>query len=167
MVRDLTAEEKHRLEKGLQSSSAFTVRRCQILLSSVEKKTAGQIGAELHCSDQVVRNALRAFEREGLDCLQEKSHARHDQQSGFDEAGLARLKEMIRLSPRAFEHETSVWTLDLLGKTCWQQGISSRPVTGEAVGRALKRIGISWRRAKRWIRSPDQHYVHRKKDGTN
>lgn len=166
-VREPSATEKHALQSGLHSSSAFTVRRCQILLSSVQKKTPRQIAAELHCSDQAVRNAIRAFEREGPGCLSEKTHARHDPQSGFDDAGLARLKEMIQLSPRVLGHETSLWTLALLAETCWQAGLSSRQMSGEAVGRALKRIGIDWRRAKRWVRSPDAHYEHRKKDATD
>lgn len=163
-VRKLSETEKREIEQGLHSAAAFTVRRCQILLSSVQKKTASQIAAELHVSDQCVREAIHAFEREGLACLQEKSHARHDEQRPFDEAGLVQLQELIRQTPRAFGHDTSLWTLDLLAETCWQEKISRRPVNGESVGRALKSVGIQWRRAKRWIRSPDPHYAHKKND---
>jgi transposase len=163
-VRELTQEERSTLYKELQSSSGFTVRHCQILLSSAVRKTARQIASELHCSDQTVRNAIRAFEQEGLNCLQEKSHARHGEQSAFDEAGAERLREVIRLCPRQFGHESSVWTLDLLAQTCWQEGISSRPVKADNVRYVLRQMGISWRRAKRWLRSPDAHYEHRKKD---
>lgn len=166
-VRELTQEEHGALQKGLRSSSAFTVRRCQIILSSGQGRTSSQIAAQLHCSDQAVRNAIRAFEREGLGCLKEKSHARHDQQSAFDEAGCDRLREVIHLSPRSFGHESSVWTLDMLAETCWQEGLISRPVGGDNVGYVLRQMGISWRRAKHWIRSPDVHYAHRKKDETS
>ena len=161
-VRELSDIEKNRLEQGLQSSAAFTVRRCQILLSSAQKKSAQQIAEELHISDQCVREAIHAFESEGLSCLQEKSHARHDDQRPFDEAGLARLQEIIRRSPRTFGHDSSVWTLAWLAETCWTERISRRPVSGDSVGRALKKVGIQWRRAKRWIRSPDPHYEHKK-----
>jgi transposase len=163
-VRELTQEERSILQKGLRSSSGFTVHRCQMLLSSAMGKTPRQIGAELHCSDQTVRNAIRAFEQEGLSCLQEKSHARHDQQSAFDEAGRERLREVLRLCPRQFGHESSVWTLALLAQSCWKEGISSRPVKADNVRYVLRQMGISWRRAKRWLRSPDGHYEHRKKD---
>jgi DNA-binding CsgD family transcriptional regulator len=98
-VKELSQEEHSILCKGVQSSSGFTVRRCQILLSSAAGKSARQIASELHCSDQTVRNAIRAYEQEGLNCLQEKSHARHDEQSAFDEAGQERLREVIRLCP--------------------------------------------------------------------
>lgn len=166
-VRKLTKQERSTLQTGLQSAMAFTVRRCQILLSSAQKKTAGQIATELHCSDQCVREAIKAFEREGLACLQAKSHARHDDQRPFDEAGLVRLQEIIRLSPRTFGHESSVWTLALLAETCQAEGISRRSVNEDSVSRALKKVGVRWRQAKKWIRSPDPHYEHKKKDGTS
>ena len=165
-VRILSKEEKSTLQTGLQSAVAFTVRRCQILLSSAQKKTARQIANDLHCSDQCVREALKAFEREGLACLQEKSHARHDDQCPFEEVGLVRLQEIIRLSPRTFGHETSLWTLALLAETCVAESISRRPVNEDSVRRALKSVGIQWRRAKHWIHSPDPHYDHKKKDVT-
>jgi hypothetical protein len=163
-VRDLSKTEKIKLEQGLQSASAFTVRRCQILLSSAQKKTATQISGELHCSDQSVRNAIHAFDADGLACLQPKSHARHDDQCPFDETGLKRLQEIIRMTPRAFGQDTSLWTLELLAETCWQEKISRRPVSVDGLRRALKSVGVQWRRAKKWIRSPDPHYQHRKKD---
>jgi len=163
-VRELSETEKIKLEQGLQSSSAFTVRRCQILLSSAQKKTAGQISEQLHCSDQSVRNAIHAFDRDGSDCLAPKSHARHDDQRPFDEAGLKRLQAIIRLTPRAFGHDTSLWTLELLAQTCWSEKVSRRPVSVDGLRRALQSVGVQWRRAKQWLRSPDPHYQHRKKD---
>jgi hypothetical protein len=74
---------------------------------------------------------------------------------------------MIRLSPRQFGHETSIWTLALLGESCWQEKISSRPVNENNVAAVLREMGISWRRAKKRIQSPDAHFEHRKKDGTD
>ena len=166
-VRQLTEQERRALEKGLRSSSAFTVRRSQMLLSSAAGKKANQIAAELHCTGQAVREAIHAFAEEGLACLEEKSHARLDQQSAFDEAGRDRLDELIRRSPREFGHESSVWTLALLAETCHREGIASRPVNADNVGYVLREMGIDWRRAKHRIRSPDGHYAHRKKDETN
>lgn len=166
-VRPLTKDETSTLQKGLQSASAFTIRRCQILLSSAQTKTARQIANDLHCSDQCVREAIKAFEQVGLACLAEKSHARHDDQRPFDQVGLVRLQELIRLSPRTFGHDTSLWTLALLAETCGAEGISRRSVNEDSVRRALKRGGIRWRQAKQWIHSPDPHYDHKKKDATS
>lgn len=161
-VRELSQGEEKALQQRLHSSESFTVRRCQILLSSVQGRTPRHIAKELHLSDQCVRNAIHAFNKEGPSCLKEESHARHDNQGAFDESGLEHLREIIRLSPRTFGHETSIWTLELLAKTCWQKGVTSRPVSIYSVSRALKQVGIRWSGAKDWIRSPDENYEIKK-----
>jgi transposase len=164
-VSNLSEKETKALEEGLRSSSAFTVRRCQILLKSAKGEKANQIAHQLHCSDQAVRNTIRAYQQQGLACLQEKSHARHDQQAAVDEQGRARLKEIIRLSPRNFDYETSVWTRPMLAEVLHQEGYSSKVVSVSTISATLQRVGIKWRRAKQWVHSPDPHYQHRKKDG--
>ena len=163
-VRDQSAEERKVLRDGLKSKSAFTMRRSQILLHSGEKKRVSEIAREVRCSGQTVRNVLRAFEREGLSCLHEKSHAPHNSKSVFDEAGVIRLKEIIRLSPRLFGHETSLWTRELLAVTCHQEGLTTHQVSKTTMTSTLKAAGIEWRRARKWIRSPDPSYEQRKKD---
>lgn len=164
-VGKLTKEQTKTLEKGLHSSSAFTVRRCQILLKSAKGEKAKEIARQLHCSDQAVRNTIRAYQQEGLACLQEKTHARHDQQAALNEPGSARLKEIIRLSPRTFDYETSVWTRPMLAEVLYQEGYSNKMVSPSTITATLQRVGIAWRRAKKWGHSPDPHYHHRKKDG--
>lgn len=163
-VGKLTEAEITILEAGLRSPSAFIVRRCQILLKSARWQTASQIAKELHCSDQTVRNTIEAYHQEGVECLREKSHARRNQEASLNEAGCARLKEIIRLSPRMFNYETSVWTRPLLAEVLYQEGYTRQAVSPSAITAALKRVDIVWRRAKKWVRSPDPHYQRRKKD---
>lgn len=167
-VRELTEEELQALRDGLRSSSAFSVRRCQILLTSAEERLKPrEIATRLHCSGQCVRNAIRSFHREGLACLQEKSHAPHRPLSAFDAAGLERLPEVIRQSPRAFSQETSVWTLDLLAEVCWAEGLTAWRASAESIRRALSKSKISWKRAKKWIRSSDARYGVKKTSETS
>jgi transposase len=163
-VRELNAEERETLRAGLKSRSAFTMRRSQILLHSAEKKGVSEIAKELHCSEQTVRNGLHAVEQEGMLCLAEKTHARHAQKPAFDEAGVTRLREVIRLSPRLFGHETSLWTRELLAETCHQEGLTTHQVSKTTLTDTMKAAGIEWRRARKWIRSPDPAYARRKKD---
>jgi hypothetical protein len=75
IVRELSQEEVATLKQGLRSSDAFTLRRSQILLASNQGQTPQQVAAQLHCSDQCVREAVHAFHAEGLACLKAKSHA--------------------------------------------------------------------------------------------
>jgi len=164
-VREITEAERRELEQGLRSSSAFRVRRCQILLMSADEGLkAREIGERLRCSDQCVRDAIWAFETEGLNSLQEKSRARHSQQATFDQAGRDWLQSVIRQTPRAFGYETSLWTLDKLAALAQQAGYSKSVVRAETVGRALAREGINWQRAKQRINSPDERYAGKKSD---
>jgi transposase len=166
-VRDITPEERRGIEQGLKSASAFTVRRCQILLMSADEKLKPrEIGERLRCSDQCVRDALRAFEQEGMACLTPKSRARHTPQATFDVNGRQWLTEIIKQSPRTFGYETSVWTLQLLAHMTQREGWSNSQVRPETVGRALRKAGINWRRAKHRITSPDDHYAVKKSDAT-
>ena len=161
-VRELSQKEQIALNRSLRSSDAFTVRRSQILLASMEGKTSQQIGAELRCSDQCVREAIHAFHNEGLCCLVAKSHATHTDQSAIDESGRARLKELLHHSPRHFGQDSSLWTLQGLAEVSYAEGITQRQVSTETVRRSLKKLGENWKRAKKRISSPDPKYEVKK-----
>lgn len=164
-AREITEKERKKLKEGLRSSSAFTVRRSQIILMSADEKLKAQeIAKQLKCSDQCVRDAIRAFGLEGVACLQTKSRARHTQQATFRGESLEWLKGVIHQSPRNFGYETSLWTLTLLAELAHKHGYSERQVRPETVGRALGEAGMNWNRVKHWINSPDAHYRVKKSD---
>jgi transposase len=161
-VHRLTGEEQARLAQGTKSKSGFTVRRSHILLLSAEGYKPQAIAARLHCGEQTARRVIHAFEREGLACLQEKSRRPHHDYRVFDAAGLRRLEAIIHQSPRDFGLPTSLWTLPLLAKVCFQEKIVARPISYETVRRGLLKLGIDWRRARQRITSHDPHYERKK-----
>lgn len=161
-VRPLTPEERLALEVGLRSSDAFTVRRAQCLLKSAEGLTPRQIQAQLGWSDQSVRRFIRAFEQEGLTCLKEKSHRPTSVKKTLEGSALAQLREWLRQSPRDFGLPTSRWTLGGLAQVCAAQGLTPHLVSDETIRDALKRLGLSWTRAKRWVESGDPAYARKK-----
>jgi transposase len=163
-VRPLAGAERESLEAGLRSSQAFTLRRCQILLASARGERPAAIARALGCTSQTVRNAIRAFNQRGLAALEEGSHRAHSRKPAFDPAALEALKELAHHSPRRFGHPTSLWTLDLLAHESFRQGLCREPVSGQTIRRSLQRVDVPWKRAKRWITSPDPAYA-RKKDG--
>jgi transposase len=166
-VRPLTDDEQAALQAGLRSAHAFTLRRCQILLARAQGKHARAIAADLHCDDQTVRNAIHAFNRHGLAALMPGSHVPHTTpHAAFDAARLAALPALLHRSPRTFGHATGVWTLDLLAEVAFAQGLTARRVSDEAIRGALKRLGISWKRAKQWITSPDPQYAQKNTSAT-
>jgi transposase len=161
-VRQLTDQESQALKAGLRSPEAFTLRRCQILLHSAEGHRPKAIAASVGCCVQSVRNAIRAFEAEGTACLAEKSSRPRAIRESFDGDGRRRLRELLHRSPREFGKPTSLWTLALAAEVAHAQGLTDRPVSGETVRQALKRLGVGWKRAKTWITSPDPAYLRKK-----
>lgn len=166
-VRELTSEEAQALENGLRSNSAFTVRRCQMLLSSAKGLKAQQIADQLHCSDQTVREAIHAFHQAGWACIQEKSHRPRSATFSFSDEALTRLPDIIASSPRTFGHEHSLWSLDRLAETCYQEGLTAKVVSYETMRNAIQRIGINWKRARQRLQSTDEAYLIKKNSATN
>ena len=165
-VPSLTGAQRQALSAGLRSSESFTVRRSQILLASADGRPPSAIARDLRCTAPTVRNAIHAFAREGLDCLDEKSSRPHSARPLLDGSRAEPLKDVLHQRPRAFGKPTSLWTLDLVAEVCHTKGWTPRVVAGETIRQALKRLGINWRRAKRWITSPDPAYARKKKRGT-
>jgi transposase len=166
-IRPLTENEQQTLQEGLRSSNAFVLRRCQILLASARGQTARVIGEALGCDDQTVRNALHAFNIQGLTALTRHSSApQRTPHAVFDAPRREQLRALLHQSPRTFGYPTSLWTLALAAEVAYAERLTSRPVSGEAIRRALARLGVRWKRAKHWITSPDPAYMRKKNGAT-
>jgi transposase len=161
-VRDLRSGERERVEAGLRSSDAFTLRRCQIVLASARGEWVPAIAEHLGCGEQTVRNAIHAFNERGPGALYPGSSRPHTIHTAFDEAGAARLRALLHESPRAFGKPTSVWTLELAAEVSVAEGLTAERVSDETIRQAIRRLGIGWKRAKRWITSPDPEYARKK-----
>ncbi len=167
-VCDLSEEDQRSLSAGLRSSDAFVLRRSQILLASARGETAPRIAKALFCDEQTVRHAIHAFNQEGRCALQAGSSRPHHLPTVLREDVTAELfKTVLHRPPRDFGFETSLWTLDLLVKQCVRLSWLPRPVSIETMRHTLSRLGIKWKRAKRWITSPDPWYEGKKRHATD
>ena len=137
-----------------------------ILMSADDHLKVNEIGRRVGCQGQAVRMTIHAFHEQGLACLEAGSHARYDDQRGSADAARDQLRELIQHSPRDFDYDTSLWTLDLLAQASFEQGLTEMLVTGETVRATLASMGIRWQRAKHWITSPDPHYAVKKSGAT-
>lgn len=164
-VHTLSENEHEALEAGLRSKDAFVLRRCQILLASDRGENAYQIARSLGCNPQTARNAIHAFNDGGLrEAFKKGSSRPHTIHRAFDSEGAERLRQMLHRSPRDFGKPTSLWTLELAAQASLEEGLTKERVSGETIRATLAReLGVRWKRAKRWITSPDPDY-QRKKD---
>lgn len=161
-VRELSANERKALQAGLRSPSAFTLRRCQILLLSAKREPPSQIARTLGCVTQTVRNVINAFNAKGLACLQAESRRPKTVRPIFDSHKCEHLRALLHQSPRTYGKPTSLWTLELAAEVCCAQGLSQHQLSIETIRQALQRLGVSWQRAKNWISSPDPQYALKK-----
>jgi hypothetical protein len=161
-VRALTGTERKALKKGLRAADAFSVRRCQILLASAQRKTAEQIAHDLGCASQTVRNVVHDFERRGLACLVKGKNVPLTVEPVLTAAKREQLQAILHQSPRTFGKAQSLWTLKLLAEVCHAQGLSPTELSAPTMLDAIVRLGSRWKRAKHWVTSPDPQYALKK-----
>jgi transposase len=155
-VRALTEAERPDREHGLHAPEAFVLRRCQIVLASSHGQRIPQIATPLGCDEKTVRLVVHGFNRDGLAVLARGSSRPHTPRPAVaTPAGVVALRALVHQSPRVFGKPTSVWTLELAAQVSAEPGLTARRGTGEAIRKTLRRPGVRWRRAKRWITSPD------------
>ena len=111
---------------------------------------------------QTVRNAIRAFNTRGLAALIAGSPRPKSTAPALGEAERERLRALLHQSPRAFGQARSTWTLALLARVAREQGLSATVLSDETIRRALLRLEVGWKRAKRWLTSPDPDYARKK-----
>src|SRR5215208_5157470 len=162
-VRSLSEKERETLQAGLRSKDAFTLRRSQMLLASSKGNEVPQIAENLGCGQQTVRDAIHDFNARGVDALAAKSSRPKRTRDAFDEESAEALRGLLHRSPREFGHESSLWTLSMAAEVAFEEGLTPRRVSGETIRATLARLlGVRWRRAKRWITSPDPLYERKK-----
>jgi transposase len=166
VIRPLAEPERFALRQGLRSPDAFTLRRCQILLASDQGRRPSQIATALGCGVQTVRDALHAFAAEGLACMHAKPKTPKTIHAAWPRGRDEDLRALLHQSPRALGKPTSLWTLPLAARVCYEKGWTARPLSGEAIRLVLKRLGVGWKRAKHWLVSPDPDYARKKKCAT-
>jgi transposase len=165
-VRRLSEAERETLHAALRSRDAFVLRRAQIVLASARGERAPQIAKSVGCADQTVREVIRAFDATGLAALARRSSRPRTTHPAFGAEGLARLPEVLHQSPRAFGHATSLWTLPLVAEVSFAEGLTRARASGETIRATLRRLGVRWQRAKRWVESPDPQYARKKGSAT-
>jgi transposase len=163
-VREFREKEHREIKAGLRSQDAFVLRRSQILSFSAEGLSISGIAKRVGYHRDTVRKIINAFNSKGTAVLKKGSRRPHHIQRAFDQENAEKLKELIHRSPRELGKASSLWTLQLLAEVSFEQGLTKKEVSDEAVRLTLRRLGLHWKRAKHWITSPDPHYAHKKND---
>lgn len=160
-LRLVTEDERVTIQAGLRSNDAFVLRRCQILLASSRQERAPAIAQALGCDDQTVRKVINGFNRQGMAVCQKGSTRPHRLRTKLGVQQRERLRDLLHRSPCAFGKQDDLWSLELVALVCFEVGLTNELISDKSVRRALKRRGITWKRARHWITSPDPLYLQK------
>lgn len=116
--------------------------------------TRQQVGAILHVSPYTVGQWCRLYLQGGWPAL--RIHAGRGRRSRVDGS---QVQGYVRQSPRNFGIPRTRWTLQLLAQKV--PCLAGLGPTG--VWHALRRLGISYKRAEPWLHSPDPDYLKKKR----
>ena len=161
-TRAITEKERETLRSELKSGKGVVVRRSHVILMSADEGLKAQVIAErVGYSDETVRQVIQQFNKSGLLAIYPKAYGRHDDQRAFNDAARDQLKAIVRQSPRDFGCESSMW---ILAEVSYQEGLTDRIVHLDTMSETLSQIGVNWKKAKRHIQSPDEHYGRKKNE---
>lgn len=161
-VREFTEDEKKVIEAGLRAQDSFVLRRSQMLLFSSEGLSLDEIAKRVGYHPESVRLVIKRFDDEGVCVLQKGSRRPLTSAPTISAENAQKLKEFLRRSPREFNKDSSLWTLELLAEVSYEEGLSARKVSYETIRTTLKMLDVNWKRAKHWIARSDPHYAHKK-----
>ena len=133
-VRPLTADERATLETGLRSSSAFTVRRCQILLAS-DRGPGRRPRLRTTCAApirQCATHCMRSTSAVSRRCSRTR-HAPHTCATIFTPGVCESPPGAVTPESPDIRHATSRWTLALAAEVSFAQGLTPRRVSDEAI----------------------------------
>jgi len=154
-VRSLTTAERAARQAGRRAADAFTLRRRQSFLASAEGHPPRQSAQHLGYGDQTVRHVLRAFAREGLGWLPQKSSRPTAIPPQLAATKADTLRELLHTTPRELGKARSTGTLVLVAAVWAERGLTPPQGSDETVRTALRRLGSNWERAKHWLTSPE------------
>lgn len=155
-VRHLIEEEKLELNKSVKLNNNFVKDRARIILFSSEKYFSEQIADKIGCEARKVREAIKAFNKNGIASLQ------RGKAKGAIPKFTESTKKMILMHyskpPREFDHHFTTWTLPRFRKHLIEcKAVDS--ISIETVRQIIMKAGAKLKRSKRWQYSPDKDFV--------
>jgi len=157
----LTQEQRQQLTRLRDTACKPYVReRCAAILKVADGMSVAQVagrGLLRRRRHETVSGWLSRFEQEGVQGLRVRPG--RGRKPAFSpqrgEQAKQSILHLIRRDPRQCGLERSRWTLSLVAERChWLGRISL-----SGMSRVLGRLGISYKRGREYIHSPDPHYV--------
>jgi transposase len=140
-------------EAARHSPLGYVRTKALALLKVAQQRPVTEIAIYFEVSRQSVYAWINAYARLGLDGLRVQ-----DGRGRKARADSAEVLRFVRQSPRAFGCHQTRWTLALLAQVV----PSLKGFSPYGVQKALRRVGVSYKRGQPWVHSPDPQYEQKK-----
>jgi transposase len=159
-VRPITREESETLDRWQRTDNIVRYRRARILRLSEAKWRCPVIAQALGLHEETVREVITAFNEGGIAAIRPRPRS-GGRPPSYTEEVAQEAEDLARQDPPA-EGGRATWTLDTLAQAIAARFDHIDTMSREAVRRLLKMRGVAYRRAKKWLTSPDPLYELRK-----
>lgn len=163
LYAQVNAKGQAALTKALQKAQkAKWYRRLKIIELSGQGKSVQELSSLFDLSAATVRDYIRRYNQGGLPELK-ANHDRSGRQPTISWSK-ADWEELLKRSPSQFEKLNTAarnWSQNLLAD--YFEAYEQLTVSQEVISGRLKQVGISWKRAKLKVTSPDPLYEIKRK----
>ena len=159
-IRALSTQEQRTLAHWQRGDDAVRYRHARVLLLASKSWTSEQIAEALGLHIDTVRALIKGFNEGGLDAVTPKPRSGGRPPTHGSDVGEA-AEDLLRQPPSP-EEGPATWSLHRLAQALGDRLGYLSGISHETVRRLLQRRGISYRRAKAWLTSPDPAYTRHK-----
>lgn len=153
-TRALEKNEHETLQQALTSSKSFTKERARILQLSSEGKPAKEIAATLAKEARSVRNAIKDFNKRGMQALQRgKTTGR---KPVFDAEKRATILALASTKPSNAGEAFTTWSLPKLKQSLAEKGLY---ISVEGLRQVLRKEGFKLKKSRKFQYSDDPDFV--------
>ena len=153
-IKTIPAADNQQLKRWRHSSNKRLWERAVTILDSCDS-TLEEICAKTERSPGSVRRWIRLYNKHGIEGLKRKTRERSKSNEKL-QVKTRRILEILHDRPRSFGVYRSNWNLRSLATAYKNQ--HREPIGKSTVGRLIRDAGYRFRKARRFLTSPDPYY---------
>lgn len=158
-VKKINPEEKRKLKKMLKGNNLYLYKRAKAVMLSSEGFTAPKIAHLVDLHFNKIRKWIKRFNLQGTAGLYQKYSPGRPPK--ISQEGREKIINLLKQKPRDLGLPITSWTLKELAEEVAREKIVSQ-ISYVRIYQIIKEQGYSFKRAKRWITSPDPDYELKK-----
>ena len=158
-VREISQGELNQLYSLLDSKDAAVAKRAKIILLSREGLNPVEINPKVDMHPCAIRKWIKRFNEKGVEGIFTKWP--ETKQGNFTKEQEQEIVRIATSKPSGLGLPYNTWSLEKLQSYLVEKRIVRR-ICNETIRRILRKNGIEYRKAKKWLESNDPNYEIKK-----